>query len=105
MRPRVDFSPVAAAAFGQALAGATLLAQLQAKNPVLLKLEVRGDGPIGRVMAEVEEGHVVRGLVGQPQVVVPDAPGGGLDVASAVGRGLLRVSREYADAVRYDSQV
>src|SRR6266496_3005481 len=27
MRPRVDFSPVAAAAFGQALAGATLLAQ------------------------------------------------------------------------------
>jgi molecular chaperone Hsp33 len=105
MRPRVDFSPVAAAAFGQALAGATLLAQLQAKNPLLLKLEVRGDGPIGRVVAEVEDGRVVRGLVGNPQVVVPDADGAALDVAGAVGRGLLRVSREYAGAQRYDSQV
>lgn len=105
MRPRVDFSPVAAAAFGQALAGATLLAQLQAKNPVLLKLEVRGGGPIGRVLAEVEEGRVVRGLVGNAQVVVPDGAEGSLDVAAAVGRGLLRVSREFAGAVRYDSQV
>jgi molecular chaperone Hsp33 len=105
MRPRVDFSPVAAAAFGQALAGATLLAQLQAKNPLLLKLEVRGDGPIGRVLAEVEDGHLVRGLVGDAQVMVPDAANGSLDVAAAVGRGLLRVSREYAGAARYDSQV
>jgi molecular chaperone Hsp33 len=105
MRPRVDFSPVAAAAFGQALAGATLLAQLQAKNPLLLKLEVRGDGPIGRVVAEVEGGRVVRGLVGNAQVVVADRTDGALDVAAAVGRGLLVVSRELAGAARFESQV
>src|SRR5207237_2550127 len=92
-------------AFGQALAGATLLPQLQAKNPVLLKLEVRGDGPIGRVLAEVENGRLVRGLVANAQVAVPDGPAGSLNVEAAVGRGLLRVSREFADAARYDSQV
>ena len=105
MRRRVDFSPVAAAAFGQALAAAALLARLDPKRPALLKLEVRGNGPIGRILAEVESGRVVRGLVGNPLVAVPDRANGGLNVAAAVGRGLLRVSREFEGANRYDSQV
>lgn len=105
LRGRFDLWPVPAAAFGRCLAGAALLQRLATKTPSRLLLEVRGDGPILRVLAEADNEGNLRGLVGDGRVQVPDWPGGKLGVGRAVGKGFLRVLREYEGGNSYQSQV
>jgi molecular chaperone Hsp33 len=105
VRDRFDLWPVPAAALGRCLAGAALLQRLSTKRPGRLMLEVRGDGPILRVLAEADDEGNLRGLVGDPRVQVPDWPGGKLGVGRAVGKGYLRVLREYEQGNSYQSQV
>lgn len=108
-RERHDLSPIAAVALGRAMAGATLLLRLSVRASRRLTLTVSGDGPIGRIVAEVDSEGNLRGMVGEPQVEIeetaeaPVAPG--LRIAAAVGRGLLRVRRELVDGSSYESQV
>jgi molecular chaperone Hsp33 len=104
-RGRFDLWPVPAAALGRCLAGAALLQRLSTKTPSRLLLEVRGDGPILRVLAEADDAGNLRGLMGDGQVQVPDWPGGKLGVGRAVGKGYLRVLREYEQGSSYHSQV
>jgi molecular chaperone Hsp33 len=105
VRDRFDLWPVPAAALGRCLAGAALLQRLSTKTPSRLLLEVRGNGPILRVLAEADDAGNLRGLVGDGQVQVPDWPGGKLGVGRAVGKGYLRVLREYERGNSYHSQV
>ena len=95
VRDRFDLWPVPAAALGRCLAGAALLQRLSTKTPSRLMLDVRGDGPIQRVLAEADDEGNLRGMVGDGRVQVPDWPGGKLGVGRAVGKGFLRVLREY----------
>ena len=104
-RDRFDLWPVPAAALGRCLAGAALLQRLSTKTPSRLMLEVRGDGPILRVLAEADQEGNLRGMVGDARVQVPDWPGGKLGVGRAVGKGFLRVMREYEGGNSYQSQV
>jgi molecular chaperone Hsp33 len=105
-RDRFDLWPVPTAALGRCLAGAALLQRLATKTPSRLMLEVRGDGPILRVLAEADEEGNLRGMVGDPQVQVADWPNGKLGVGRAVGKGHLRVMRAFDDGrPTYQSQV
>ncbi len=104
-RRRHDLSPIAAAALGRSLAGATLLLHLSARSCARLTVTVAGDGPLGRVIAESDRAGNLRGLVGEPRVDLPSGPAGKLPVGAAVGRGSLRVQRELADGSSYESQV
>ncbi len=103
-RRRLDLSPLAAAALGRSLTGAALLLRLAAKTPARLVVEIRGDGPMRLVLAEADERGNLRGMVGQPRLHLPGAPGGKLPVGDAIGKGLLRVLREQ-DGSSYQSQV
>ena len=105
VRGRFDLWPVPAAALGRCLAGAAILQRLATKTPSRLMLEVRGDGPLLRVLAEADDEGNLRGIVGDGRVQVPDWPGGKLGVGRAVGRGYLRVLREYEGGGSYQSQV
>jgi molecular chaperone Hsp33 len=105
VRDRFDLWPVPAAALGRCLAGAALLQRLSTKSPSRLMLGVRGDGPIGRVLAEADDEGNLRGMVGDGRVQVPDWPGGKLGVGRAVGKGVLRVLREYERGNSYQTQV
>jgi molecular chaperone Hsp33 len=104
-RERLDLSPVAAAALGRSLAAAALLLRMATKTPTRLVLEVRGDGPLGRVLAEVDQDGNLRGMVGNAHVDLPPTPAGKLDVGAAVGSGFLRVLREHEGGGSYHSQV
>jgi molecular chaperone Hsp33 len=104
-RDRLDLSPVAAAALGRSLAAAALLLRMAAKTPTRLVLEVRGDGPLGRVLAEADQEGNLRGMVGNARVDLPPTPAGKLDVGGAVGSGFLRVLREHEGGGSYHSQV
>lgn len=101
-RRRLDLSPLAAVALGRALTAAVLVQRIALKVPSRVTVEVMGDGPLGKVIAESESSGGVRGMVGSPQI--PNPPGGEMKIAPYVGRGLLRVTRE-GERNRYSSQV
>jgi molecular chaperone Hsp33 len=105
VRDRLDLTPVAAAALGRAVAGASMLLRLATKTPSRLVLDIRGDGPLRQVLVEVDEEGNIRGTVGDPRVVVPDLPNTKLAVGNAVGSGQLRVLREFGDGGSYHSHV
>lgn len=105
-RERLDLSPVAAAALGQALSGAALLFKLALEVPLRISLDVRGDGPLRRVLAEADRDGGLRGLVGEPQLDFAHSEGGeGIAVGAALGAGALKVVREIEGKGSYESQV
>lgn len=103
-RARLDLSPVAAAALGRSLAAAALLLRLAVKTPSRLVVEIIGDGPLGRLIAEADDEGSLRGMVGNRRVGVPDLPDAKLAVGRAVGRGRMQVLRE-REGASYSSQV
>ena len=106
VRRRLDLSPLASVALGRSLAAAALLFRFTTKSPGRLLFEVRGEGPLGKVVAEIDERGDLRGLVGNPKLETPAS--GSLDLGPAVGPGLLRVVREDVSredgSKRYSSQ-
>jgi molecular chaperone Hsp33 len=103
-RRRLDLAPVPAIAFGRCAAAAAMLLRLAEKAPRKLEVDVRGDGPVGRVLAEARSDGGVRGLVHNAQATGSD---GDRDyrVGPAVGRGMLRVRRLEEGGASYESQV
>jgi molecular chaperone Hsp33 len=84
-------APTASAALGRALMGAVLIAS-GAEDGETLQLQFRGDGPIGQVTVISDHLGRARGYVSDPSVHPPPR-GGKLDVAAAVGKGILVVVR------------
>ena len=103
-RRRLDLSPIAAAALGRLLTGAAIHHRLSAPDSFQLVMEARGDGLLGPVLAEVDREGRLRGMVRNPRADLPRAIDGKLPVGLAVGRGVLRVSREHG-AESFQSQV
>jgi molecular chaperone Hsp33 len=101
-RRRLDLSPLAAVALGRALSAVALLQRFTTKNPGQLLLEVLGDGPLGKIQAEVDSDGRLRGTVGAPHYA-GDLEGE-LRIGPAIGKGLLRVTRENQRG-RYSSHV
>lgn len=101
-RRRLDLSPLSSVALGRSLAAAVLLLRFSTKTPGRLTFEVRGDGPLGKIVAEVDDQGSMRGLVGEPRLPNPDD--GRLAIGPAVGGGLLEVTRE-SKRGRYSSRV
>lgn len=85
--------PVATAALGRAMSAALLLATSRNK-PQHFTLRVLGDGPLGAVVADTDGSGGVRGYVQNPRVLLPLNVRGKLDVARAVGQGILHISRD-----------
>lgn len=88
-------SHLASAALGRAMNGALLLAATMKDNE-RIALRLKGDGPIGEVVADAEGSHV-RGYVGDPDVFLP-LKNGKLDVGGAIGAGNIIVTRYLQNA-------
>ncbi|MEO8502539.1 MAG: Hsp33 family molecular chaperone HslO [Acidobacteriota bacterium] len=97
-RRSMDLSPVSAAALGETLTAAALLLQFASKDPSRLVVDIRGAGPLRKLIAEVDDQGNLRAMVGEPRAeVAPSAPApspGTLAVGEALGQGFLRVLRE-----------
>ncbi len=92
-RRRHDCWPTATAALGRALTAVALLAAtMKEEESVILRLA--GDGPLGGITAEADSAGRVRGYVKQPHVHLPLNDNGKLDVAGAVGRGFVHLTRD-----------
>lgn len=92
---RHQTSHLASAALGRAMNGALLLAATMKDNE-RIALRLKGDGPIGEVVADAEGTHV-RGYVGDPDVFLP-LKNGKLDVGGAIGSGNIIVTRYLQNA-------
>lgn len=88
-------SHLASVALGRAMNGALLLAATMKDNE-RIALRLKGDGPIGEVVADAEGTHV-RGYVGDPDVFLP-LKNGKLDVGGAIGAGNIIVTRYLQNA-------
>lgn len=88
-------SHLASAALGRAMNGALLLAATMKDNE-RIALRLKGDGPIGEVVADAEGTHVL-GYVGDPDVFLP-LKNGKLDVGGAIGAGNIIVTRYLQNA-------
>lgn len=96
-RIRHDTSPTATAALGRTLTGALLLSHVLLKNPQdRVTLRLRGDGPLGGVIADAGLDGAVRGYTNNPSATLPPRVDGKLNVGGAIGKGDLQVIRAHA---------
>ncbi len=90
-------SRTAGAALGRTLTAGLLLAHVLLKDHRdRVTVKVRGDGPLGGIVADAGLDGSVRGYVHEPHVELPLRDDGKLDVGGGVGAGELVVIRSHA---------
>ena len=104
-RQRHHLSYVATAALGRTMAGALLLASSMKRSEARINLRIKGDGPLGGVMADAGTDGTVRGYVDHPEVELPPNAKGKLDVGGAIGNGYLYAVRDIGYGYPYSSTV
>ncbi|MDO3412888.1 Hsp33 family molecular chaperone HslO [Saccharibacillus sp. CPCC 101409] len=94
LRRRHDTFPTATAALGRTLTTAAMMGAML-KGEEKLTIQVKGDGPLGQIVADANAKGEVRGYVDHPHVHLPSNAMGKLDVAGAVGtEGFLYVIKD-----------
>jgi molecular chaperone Hsp33 len=107
MQRRHGTFPAVTAALGRTAMGALLLgaASLKEENQVLT-VEVRGGGPVGRILSTANGRGEVRGLVTHPQVHAESIRPGKLNVAGVVGTsGYLSITKDLGMREPYQGTV
>jgi len=89
-----DMYPTPAVALGRVLTGAALMSQtLKAVNQTIT-IQIKGDGPIGGIIAVTDWKAGVRGYVYNPSFDLPLNQAGKFDIKKAVGPGYLNVIKD-----------
>ena len=87
-------SPVVTAALGRLLSAGAMMGSMLKGEKDLLTLQIKGDGPVGGLMVTADASGNVKGYANVPDVVLPPNAQGKLDVAGAVGSGMLNVIKD-----------
>ncbi|MDQ0091772.1 molecular chaperone Hsp33 [Paenibacillus anaericanus] len=94
LRRRHDTFPTTTAALGRTVTAAAMMGAMLKGNEKLT-IQVKGDGPIGSIVADANAKGEVRGYVKEPHVHLPSNSKGKLDVAGAVGTtGFIHVTKD-----------
>lgn len=103
---RHQLSYVATAALGRTMTAGLLLASSMKREGSRVNIRIRGDGPIGGILADAGLDGTVRGYVNNPDVELPPNAKGKLDVGGAVGQqGFVYVVRDVGYGYPYSSTV
>ena len=87
--------PTATAALGRLLTAASMMGNMQKVDDGSITLQLKGSGPLGRLLAVSDAEGNVRGWVENPQISMLEKAPGKLDVGAAVGTdGTLTVIRD-----------
>ncbi|MCF6463192.1 Hsp33 family molecular chaperone HslO [Clostridium sp. Cult1] len=88
-------SPTATAALGRVLTAAAILGITMKGEKDILTFKVKGDGPIGSIIAVSTNKGQVKGYVDNPYADLPSRPDGKLDVGGIVGHnGQLAIIKD-----------
>ena len=93
-RRRHQTTPVATAALGRTLTAAAMMACQMKGEKEELTIQIQGSGPIGRIIVVASGGEMVRGYVENPQIDLPLNEKGKLDVAGALGVGVMSITKD-----------
>lgn len=87
-------SPVVTAALGRMMSAGAMMGVMLKGEKDLLTLQVRGDGPMKGLTVTADAMGNVKGYANVPDVILPANGIGKLDVAGAVGHGVLNVIKD-----------
>lgn len=86
--------PTPLVALGRVLTGAALMSQTLKEENQTITIQIKGDGPIGGIVAVTDSKAGVRGYVHNPFFDVPLNELGKFDIKKAVGQGQLNVVKD-----------
>lgn len=87
-------SPVITAGLGRLLTAGSIMGAMLKGDKDILTLQIKGDGPVKGLIVTADSKGNVKGYAKEPQVMLPANAIGKLDVAGAVGKGFLYVSKD-----------
>ncbi|MCI9150688.1 MAG: Hsp33 family molecular chaperone HslO [Lachnospiraceae bacterium] len=98
-------SPVVTAALGRLLSGGAMMGAMMKGEEDILTLQVKGSGPVQGLTVTADARGNVKGYPDVPDVLLPANGKGKLDVAGAVGNGILRVIKDMGLKEPYMGQI
>lgn len=87
-------SPVATAALGRLLTGGVMMGAMMKNEKDVLTIQIKCDGPIQGLTVTADVKGNVKGYVENPMVMLPPSKKGKLDVATALGLGVMNVIKD-----------
>ena len=87
-------SPVVTAALGRLLSAGAMMGSMLKGEEDLLTLQIKGDGPMNGLTVTADSKANVKGYANVPDVILPANSIGKLDVAGAIGHGILSVIKD-----------
>lgn len=87
-------SPVVTAALGRLLSAGAMMGSMLKGEEDILTLQIKGDGPVNGLTVTADSKGNVKGYANVPDVILPANAVGKLDVAGAVGKGILSVIKD-----------
>uniref|UniRef100_UPI004056552E Hsp33 family molecular chaperone HslO n=1 Tax=Acetatifactor sp. TaxID=1872090 RepID=UPI004056552E len=87
-------SPVVTAALGRLLSAGAMMGTMLKGEKDILTLQIKGDGPVNGLTVTADSTANVKGYANVPDVILPANSIGKLDVAGAVGQGILSVIKD-----------
>lgn len=103
LQQRHQLWPVASAALGRTVTVTAMMGLMQDEGKVTV--QIKGDGPLGQMVADADAAGHARGYVRQPHVHRLLNEQGKLDVAGAVGSGFLYVIKDFGVGEPYRGSV
>jgi molecular chaperone Hsp33 len=93
-RSHHNTSPVATAALGRLLTAGAMMGSMMKNEKDVLTIKIQCDGPIKGLTVTADVNGNVKGFVEEPMVILPASEKGKLDVAKALGLGVLSVIKD-----------
>ena len=87
-------SPVASAALGRLLTAGAMMGTMMKNEKDVLTIQTKCDGPIQGLTVTADVNGNVKGYVENPMVMLPPSKKGKLDVATALGLGVMNVIKD-----------
>ena len=87
-------SPVVTAALGRLLTAGAMMGVMMKGDDDVLTLQIRGDGPLQGLTVTADSKGRVKGYPINPEVLIHANDKGKLDVAGAIGHGILNVIKD-----------
>ena len=87
-------SPVASAALGRLLTAGAMMGTMMKNEKDVLTIQINCDGPIQGLTVTADYKGNVKGYVENPGVMLPPSKKGKLDVATALGLGVMNVIKD-----------
>ena len=103
-RSRHDTSPVVTAALGRLLTAGAMMGTMLKGEKDILTLQIKGNGPVKGLTVTADAQANVKGYAIEPVVMLPANSKGKLDVAGAVGQGILSVIKDMGMKEPYNGQ-